>query len=92
MTKQEVCERYLSIKNEMKALEIEEKELKKELLSEIEDEYMRHGSASKKYGAYSVSVTEQRRILADAEALKEAGIFEKYSKPSIATIIKVIKK
>jgi hypothetical protein len=53
---------------------------------------MRVGSAVKTYGEYTVSLNEQKRCIADTQSMKNDGIFEKYSKPSIATMFKVAKK
>jgi hypothetical protein len=92
MKKIDICDRYISIKNEMKALKTELEELEKELRKDIEDDFMKAGSVAKTYGEYTVSLNEQRRTIADTQAMKDDGIFEKYSKPSIATMFKVDKK
>jgi membrane protease subunit (stomatin/prohibitin family) len=76
---------------EIKALETEIEEMKKELRKDLEEDFKKNGSAVKIYGSYTVSLSEQKRVLADPEALKEAGIFEKYCKPSIAETLKVVR-
>jgi predicted phage-related endonuclease len=92
MNKAEICNRYISIKMEMKNLQDELKELETNLKSDLSEDLRKKGSALAVYGDYTVTLSEQVRILADSAALKEAGIFEKYSKPSVAEFLKVIKK
>jgi len=89
MKKADICSRYISIKLEQKALKDEEEELKKILKKDLEDEFKKKKSVVRSYGDYTVSLSEQVRVLADIEALKEAGIFENYSKPSVAEYFKV---
>jgi heterodisulfide reductase subunit C len=67
MKKTDVCNRHLSIKSEIKALEEELEELKKVLRVDLEDDFRKNGSAVITYGNYTVSLTEQTRALADGE-------------------------
>jgi hypothetical protein len=92
MKKEDICSRYISAKMEVKSLNEEIKDLEKTLKKDLQDEFRKKGSAIAHYGDYTVTLTEQSRVLADAQALKEAGIFEKYSKPSLAEYLKVTRK
>jgi hypothetical protein len=87
--KEEICSRYISAKLEMKSLKEELEEMEKVLRKDIEADFRKTGSVTKTYGSYTISLNEQTRVLADPVALKEAGIFENYSKPSVAEFFKV---
>lgn len=91
MRKADACSRYISIKIEMKQLEEELKDITKEIRKDLEIEFRQKGSVTKSYGNYTVSLTEQKRNSVDSFALKEAGLFEQYSKQTIAEYLKVTK-
>jgi hypothetical protein len=92
MKKAELCSRYISAKMEIKILKEELEELEKSLRIDIEADFRKNGSATITYGNYTVSLNEQIRNVADTEALKRDGMYEKYSRPSVAEYFKVVKK
>jgi hypothetical protein len=92
MKKQELCSRYISAKLEIKALKEELEEIEKSLRVDIEDEFKKKGTACISYGTYTVSLNEQIRKVVDSEALKSDGLYEKYSRPSVAEYFKVVRK
>jgi hypothetical protein len=89
MTKKDMCSRYISIQNEIKDLKEEMDNLKEKLRSDLEDDFRKNRAASATYGDYTVSMKEQVRTVTDTQHLREQGLFEQYSKPSIVEVFKV---
>lgn len=87
--------RRAEIKEQIKLLEAEEKQLSNNILLEMyKAGNVPDGEEPKEKiyatcGSYKISLSMQKKTLADGEALKAAGLFEKYSKTSFSKVMRV---
>lgn len=91
----ETLSRRAEVKESIKALEDEEKQLSNTILlemykaGEVLDPEMLPSKIMAMCGSYKISLSKQDRTTADTSALKAAGIFDKYSKTTTSKILRV---